>query len=86
MANINSFLDKIFMEGAKKKEAAQIGKIFLYKLYTNIYMEEIKSIGKCKIVSRTYDRKIDCDILTCKDIDTEERFSCNQFEIELSNV
>lgn len=86
MTNINDFLDGVFTEGAKQKEAGQRGKIFFYELYANIYREEIKANGKCEVISRTYDRSVDCDILICRDIDTEEKFSCNQFMIELSEV
>ena len=86
MTSINSFLDGVFAEGARQKEAQQRGKIFSYELYTNICREGIKASGKCEVISRRYDRSVDCDILTCKDISTEEKFSCNQFMIELSEV
>lgn len=86
MADINGFLDGVFADGAKQKEAQQRGKVFSYELYTNIYRDEIKSSGKCEVISRRYDRWIDCDILTCRDISTDKKFSCNQFMIKLSEV
>lgn len=86
MADINGFLDGVFSEGAKQKETQQRGKVFSYELYTNIYRDVIKASGKCEVISRRYDRGIDCDILSCIDISTGENFSCNQFIIELSEV
>ena len=86
MASVNGFLDGLFADSAKQKEAQQRGKIFRYRLFTNIYRDGIKARGKCEVISRRYDRIVDCDILTCQDVTTGEKFSCNQFMIELSEV
>lgn len=85
MQNVETFLDNLFTESAKEKEREQKDKIYKYVLLSKDLFETIRKVT-CKVVSRRYDRSIDCDILRCVDIDTNEAFSCNQFRIELSEI
>lgn len=86
MEGVNGFLDGLFNESAKQKEQEQKRKVFFYRLFTNAYMDNLKAVGKCKVVSVAYDKTIDCNIFICEDIRTRKRFCCNQFMVELKEV
>lgn len=86
MKDINRFLDGVFMDSARKKEEEQKGKQYSYKLFSGLFMDNLKASGKCEVVKRRYDKTLDCDVLTCRDLTTNETFCCNQFAIELKEI
>ena len=77
-----SFLDNLFVASAKKKDVQQRGKTFRYELRRK-YAGVPEESGECVVLSRRYDRSLDCDVLSCKDIKTNKTFYCNQFQIDL---
>lgn len=83
---MENYLNNLFIDEAKRRENRQRNKRYSYKLYDEIFMDELKADGVCEVISRRYDRFMDCDILTCKDLNTENLFSCNQFAIRLQEI
>ena len=86
MEKVNVFLDNLFQENAKNEEREMNGKQYNYKLFSGLFMDNLVASGKCKVVSRRYCKNLDCDILSCVDMETNKTFSCNQFAIELKEV
>lgn len=83
--SVESFLDNLFTDSARQKEMASKGKTYYYE-YRKDYCGTPDKAGECIVLSRRYDRGIDCDILRCQDTGTGEEFSCNQFQIVLKQV
>lgn len=86
MNNVEAFLDNLFTNAAKERELNHKGKQYSYKLFSGQWMDELKATGICEVIARRYDKGEDCDILTCKDLTTNETFCCNQFAIKLTEV
>lgn len=83
--NVETRLIKLFTEAAKQKEESMKGKVYDYKLYKgDCFLGELLKKGKCKVVSREYERSIDCDVIGIIDIDTNEKFYASQFALELN--
>ena len=81
-SRIEGFLDGLFTDATREKEERQKGKLYCYELRRG-YGGIPDASGKCIVLSRRYDRCLDCDVLSCKDTGTGETFSCNQFQIAL---
>lgn len=81
-AGVERFLDGLFSDAAREREATQKNKAFRYVLRRE-YCGTPDKEGECMVISREYSRISDCDILRCKDVKTDETFFCNQFQIEL---
>lgn len=77
-----SFLDNLFVASAKEKDVQQRRKTFRYELHRK-YEGVSEESRECMLLSRRYDRSLDCDVLSCKDIKTNKTFYCNQFQIDL---
>lgn len=82
--NVETRLIKLFTEAAKQKEESMKGKVYVYKLYKGLLLDELAKKGKCKVLSREYERCIDCDVIGIIDIDTNEKFYASQFALELN--
>lgn len=82
----DAYLNKILTEEAKQKEKFMQGKVYAYKLYKGVLLDELAKKGKCKVLSREYERDIDCDMLLVVDINTNEKLYANQFALELKEV
>lgn len=83
--SIESFMTANFSNYAKEQERRMRGKRYKYALLDNSFSNVIKE-GECFVNSRRYDLSIDCDILTVTDCDTQEKFSANQFVLNLKEV
>lgn len=81
-SGVEGFLDGLFAGAAREREEQQRGKLYRYELRRK-YGGIPDMSGKCVVLSRRYDICLDCDVLSCRDTDTEETFSCNQFQITL---
>lgn len=83
MMSVEQHLDNVFSEGAKLKEEKMKGKIYTYKLYNGSFMDNLAQSGQCIVLSREYDRDLDCDVITVEDCDTKEKFAADQFALHL---
>lgn len=79
---VERFSDNLFTSAARENEERQKGKLYCYELRRR-YAGIPDASGKCVVLSRRYDRCLDCDVLSCKDTGTGENFFCNQFQITL---
>lgn len=84
--NLESFMTKKFIEGAKKQELKMKEGKYSYKFYVGRYMDILGKQGICIILSRRYDRKEDCDCIEIQDVSTLEIIYANQFSIRLDMV
>lgn len=76
-----AYLDQVFSQGAKDQLAYAKGKIFNYNLLDDNY--QVIKTGRCSVENRYYDKSIDCDVITIKDLDTEEFITEHQFKLDL---
>jgi len=82
---IESHLNNVFEDGAKQLENSMKGTTHQYKIrgmgYTAGNGENVSGI--CEILSIRYDRGLDCNVMTFRDINTGETRSICQFEVFL---
>ena len=81
---VEAHLDYIFSKAARDRLSDAKGKIFEYAWLDDNY-QKVKS-GKCKLIHCQYDKFIDCDMLTIKDIDSGEEITDNTFKIDLKLI
>jgi len=84
-SDVESHLDRVFEDGARQLEKSMKGMIHTYIIRGMGYTADNgeNGSGKCEVLSVRYDRELDCDIMTFKDIDTGETRSICQFEVFL---
>ena len=79
---MENHITQVLSQGAAEKFANQKNKTFQYRHFDSDY-NEISS-GRCQVLSRTYNLAIDCDVLTYRDLDTNEVRIADQFHLNLA--
>ena len=83
--NIETHLDNLFASGARDRLANSKNKVYEYTLLSEDFSKKEKS-GKAVMEYCYYSRSIDCDVLTIRDIDTNESITANTFRINLKEI
>lgn len=89
MENIESHLDQVFTEGAKRLSDQVAGRRCNYRIDAMGYTAKCEDTGKtgiCRILEVYYSTQLDCDIYVLLDEETKEEFSICQFEVILTDV
>jgi len=82
--SIESHLDNVFTEGARQRKAQCAGKIYKYKAYKSHGLSStLIAEGRCEVLDVSYEKFIDCDVYTIRDIDTGVQIRKNQFDLIL---
>lgn len=79
---LNAGITANLSQGALDKLRDQLGKTFDYKLMNGDFSQVIAT-GRCEVLNRYYNIALDCDVITFRDLDTNETKSVNQFRLNL---
>jgi len=82
---IERFLTENLSNAAYDKFIQSKNKIFDYTWFNSDYSVKQKS-GKCIVTSRRYSIVYDCDIISIKDIETEESITDDIFHLSLKET
>ena len=83
--SIETHLDNVFSSAAHNRLKNSKDKIYNYTLLSEDFSKKEKS-GKAIMTHCHYDRFVDCDMVTVKDIDTDKNITANTFRLILREI